>query len=135
VIPLPLKRDRRRNETRDLTHPTVVALNKIPGVWASRNNNGHAVTRNGFPITYGLGVGSADVVGCRAVLLYKSATAFTPGGSVMVCLFFALEVKWEGKKSSPAQLAWQNRLRSLGATVAVVHSVEEAVGVVEAMIF
>ena len=130
MIPLPLRKAKRRNETADLVRPIVVALNKLPGVWASRNNNGHAVTRNGCAISYGLGMGSADVVGVRRVGVYGVGE-----GSVSCALFFALEVKWPGKYSSVTQRAWQERLRSLGATVAVVHSVEEAIGVVEAMVF
>lgn len=107
---LPAKPTRRRNESAELTRPIVAALNAIPGIWASRNLTGSGFARAGHPITYGLGIGSADIVGCVA-----------PVGRM-----FALEVKWPGKKPSKEQDAWRDRVAKLGVRVAVVHSVGQA---------
>jgi hypothetical protein len=115
---LPARPKKRRNETSDLTRPIVAALNAIPGVWASRNNVGHATTENGWPVTYGLGTGSADVVGVVA-----------PYGRA-----FFLEVKWPGKGPSDEQRAFLSRLERLGASSHVVHSIDEATAIVRGML-
>ncbi len=118
----PKKQSKRRNETRELTKPIEAALNALPGVWAARNTVGSGYHRNGDPVVWGLGTGSADIIGC---VEYQEAF-----GSTM-SLFFALEVKWPGKKPSASQNQWADALRKKGAFVAVVHSVEEAVQAVE----
>ena len=65
-------------------------------------------------ITYGLGVGSADLL----VLVHGRA-----------CW---LEVKTPGGQPTPAQTAFLERMRTHGCGAAVVRSVEEAVAAVEA---
>ena len=116
---------RRRSEVRDLQQPIEVALNRLPGVWAAINRNGSGFYRNGDPCTFGLGVGSPDIVGgvsCRPVDV-------TP----TVARLFWLEVKWPGIAPDPHQRQWMalHRARVPGVFVATVHSVEEAVAAVE----
>ena len=110
-------RPKRNNETRSLTRPIVEALNALPGVWASRNLTGDGFARAGHPIKFGLGNGSADIVGCAG-----------PSGRM-----FALEVKRRGKKQTSEQRAWAERMRRLGAAVYVVHSIDEAIAAVSRM--
>ena len=109
----PRAKSLRRNETSELTHPIVAALNALPGVWASRNTNGVGFHRNGDPATWGLGTGSFDVIGC------------------VDGLFFALEVKWEGKYPTPVQRRWRAGVARSGMYCAVVHSVDRAIAAVE----
>lgn len=109
AVPRRTTKPQRRNETRDLTKPIEAALNAIPGVWASRNTVGIGYHRNGDPATWGLGTGSADIIGCA------------------MGYFFALEVKWPGESPTPQQRSWLRVMsEEKGALVAVVHSVEEA---------
>lgn len=120
------KATKKRNETAELTRPIEAALNHLPGVWCARNTVGNGYHRNGDPATWGLGTGSADVVGCVSMTVH--AIYCGP-----VARFFALEVKWPGKKLNPAQVGWHTAIRTRvpGVFIAVVHSVEEAVAAVE----
>jgi hypothetical protein len=114
---LPRPAPPRRNETRDITHPCRVALNKLPGVRVFRNNVGSIPLPTGGRIAYGLAVGSADLVGWVNV-------------KVAFARFFALETKQRGKKQTPSQLAWANTVRSMGGFACVVTSVDEALSAV-----
>ena len=116
---LPAKPPRRRNETRDLTHPIRSALNRLPGVQVWRNNTGCVDLATGGKIVYGLGSGSADLVGLVA------------SHGLRLGRFFALEVKWPGKRPTKEQLAWSNVVRGMGGFAAVVTSVDEAIAAVE----
>jgi hypothetical protein len=77
-----------------------------------RNNVGRLQDIRGRWITYGLGVGSPDLVGI-----------LRPSGRMI-----AFEVKLPGKSPTPEQLAWHRAAAAAGALVVVVHSVEEALG-------
>jgi hypothetical protein len=88
------------------------ALGLIPGLVLFRNNVGTCTQfdEKGKPrvIVYGLGDGSADLIGC-----YNGK-------------FIALEVKTPGKHSRPNQVQWANMIRYNGGHVAEVSSVEQA---------
>lgn len=75
-----------------------------------RNNTGKLQDRNGRWITFGLGVGSADIIG----LLKGSGR------------FLGFEVKLPGKKLTSEQEAWHRVVNASGGFAVVVHSVEEA---------
>lgn len=75
-----------------------------------RNNTGKLQDRTGRWITYGLGVGSADIIGILK-------------GSGRFC---AWEVKLEGRKMTPEQVAWHAVVNKAGGLAVVVRSVEEA---------
>ena len=92
-----------------------MALAGVDGVRVWRNNTGVGAAQGGFSVRYGLGVGSADLVGLIA-----------PSGR-----FFALEVKGPKGKCSPDQVAWLAFVRSMGGYAAVVRSVPEALAAVE----
>ena len=104
----------RRNETAELTHPIVAALNALPGVWCARNSIGFGHHANGDYVTWGLGTGSSDIFGC------------------VDGMCFALEVKWDGRYRTKVQRQWQDAVASRsGMYCSVVHSLEEAVSAVE----
>ncbi len=74
-----------------------------------RNNTGQA-TFGRARVRYGLGVGSADLIG-----------VLRPSGRA-----FAIEVKTSTGRMSPEQAAWHRAWTSAGGFVACVRSVEEA---------
>lgn len=80
-----------------------------------RNNTGKLADRNGRWITYGLGVGGADLVG-----LVKGSGRF-----------FAIEVKAEHGELSPEQKAWLDVVERFGGVAGVARSVDEAMSILE----
>ena len=105
---LPPKPPRRANEARDLTRPIEAALNRIPGVRVARNNTGVLRDARGIPVRFGLGTGSADLVG------------------IVTGRPFCLEVKGPRGRSTDDQVRWGKAVRALGGFYAVVHSIDEA---------
>lgn len=75
-----------------------------------RNNTGKLEDRRGRWVTYGIGVGGADLVG-----IYK------PTGR-----FVAWEVKPDRGKLTPEQKAWHYAVTNAGGAVFVARSVDEA---------
>jgi hypothetical protein len=119
----------RRNETREILVPVRARLNSILGVRVARNNVGVLEWAPGKKLRYGLGHGSADLVGIVTVSVW-----FVAGAIWTVSTFgraFALEVKRPGVKPKPEQVAWLAAFRRLGGFAAVVHSVEEGIAAVE----
>ena len=85
------------------------AIAYLPGVLVWRNNTGKLQDRNGRWVTFGIGVGSADLIG------------------LVDGRFFALEVKLPGQEPTKEQTAWHEVVRAHGGFVRVVRGVEEAV--------
>ena len=105
----------RRSETTEILRPIVEALNSRDDVRVWRNNSGVLKDHRDIPIRYGLGIGSADLVGI-----------VSPSGRA-ICL----EVKRRGRGLTVDQNRWGRAVRRFGAFYAVVRSVEEAVAAVE----
>lgn len=95
------------------------ALVKEPGVLLWRNNTGRLQDARGRWITYGLGVGGADLVGM--VQIWPS-----PSSVCQIGIFFALEVKRPKEKPTAEQIAWSNAVRGHCGFCATVTSVDEA---------
>lgn len=89
------------------------ARNAVTRVW--RNNVGKLKDARGTWVAYGLGVGSADLVGIVA-----------PSGRL-----FAIEVKTPEGKTTPEQDAWLATIRRFGGVAGVARSVEEAMAIVD----
>ena len=96
---------------REIQHAIRLALGDEPDLVLFRNTVGAALVQGGGRITYGLCAGSADLVGVLG-----------PSGR-----WFCLEVKQPGKHSTPEQRRWADLMRSKGAFVAEVSSVDEAI--------
>jgi hypothetical protein len=126
---LPARKPKRRNETRDLVKPIMAALNVLPGVRVWRNNVGQLEWAPGQRLSYGLAIGSADLVGMVRVRTCCEGCCI--GSALYRACFFSLEVKWPGKKPTDDQDRWADVVRELGGFCAVVHSVEEARAAVE----
>lgn len=80
-----------------------------------RNNVGKLKDARGVWVTYGLGVGSCDLVGIVA-----------PSGRL-----FAVEVKTEDGKTTPEQEAWIAMINRFGGVAGVARSVDEALAIVD----
>jgi hypothetical protein len=94
---------------RDVVH----AIRQAVGAVCWLHVNAVGVTRTAPVIRYGLGTGSADLIGC------------------LDGRFFALEVKRPGQHSRPEQVQWAEMIRRNGGFVAEVHSAEEAMQAVD----
>lgn len=79
----------------------------IDGVWW-RNNTGVAVARTGHTIRYGLGNGSADLVG-----LFRGR-------------FVSVEIKTPTGRQSPEQRQWQQLVEHKQGVYAIVRSEDDA---------
>ena len=88
-------------------HDAVVASG-LAVLW--RNNCGVATWQNGARTRYGLGLGSADLVG-----------VLRPSGRAV-----AIEVKSPVGKATPAQLAWRRAWEGAGGLYILARSVEDA---------
>jgi hypothetical protein len=98
------RRPSRRNDEGDGMKESAIqarilnVLRRLPDlVWVERNNSGKLPDRNGRPVTYGLGIGSADV-----------ALSVAPLG-----LSLWEEVKQPKKDQTEEQLAWAARQRAI----------------------
>ena len=104
------------------------AVNALPGVRLWRNNSGvgRGLSNPGV-VTYGLGEGSADLVGvCRV----EEASGYG-SGPMVTGRFFAIEVKTKTGRVSAEQAAWARCVRELGGFCATVRSVDDALAAVE----
>jgi hypothetical protein len=90
------------------------ALGELPDLMLQRNSVGNVETIDGRRMGFGLGKGSADLVGCLA-----------PSGR-----FFALEVKTATGRVRPEQRVWLEVVRRFGGFATVVRSVDDALAAV-----
>lgn len=119
---LPPKPARKVRET-DLVIAIRADLNKLEGVRLWRNNTGKLLDAYGRMVTYGLAIGSADLVGIVSV---EQTDPIEQIGVSPLGRFFALEVKSARGASTAEQETWGAVVRSFGGYYAVVRSVAEA---------
>lgn len=87
-------------------------------VW--RNSVGGAELKDGSWITYGLGKGSADLIGIHRCIITPEMVGTTIGR------FFAAEIKTPIGRLSKEQKAWIAAVKSFGGVAEVCRSEEEA---------
>ncbi len=92
-----------------------------PTVKMFRNNVGALTTKDGRLVTFGLCVGSSDLIGFTS----KTITADMVGKQVAI--FTALEIKTPTGKVSPAQTKFVDMVNKHGGIGAIVRSVDDAV--------
>jgi hypothetical protein len=119
-IALPARKPRMPTET-DLVGRIRKAVCAQPGAFVTRNNVG----RFGA-VQFGLGEGSADLVGCVTIRVMGWAVART----------FALEIKLPGReRANPERIAkqraWLDALIKRGGYGEMVSSVDEALAAVK----
>lgn len=81
-----------------------------------RNNTGRLQNNRDQWVTYGLGIGSSDLIAIREGI------------------FCAIEVKLPGKKASKEQMWFIKTIRNMGGRAGVAHSVDEAVQILNGSI-
>lgn len=104
----------------ELQNQIRLAISK-PTVKMFRNNTGALTTKDGRLVTFGLCVGSSDLIG------FKSVTITPDMVGQNVAIFTALEVKTPTGKVSPAQTKFIDLVNKHGGIGAIVRSVDEAV--------
>jgi hypothetical protein len=124
MIALP-RRPKKIKET-PLVKAIETALNRMPGVWAMRNNVGSLEDKHGRWVTFGLGTGSPDIVG---------AITLSPVGALPVAVAFGLEVKTPHARNAhpevqAGQRAWRGLAERRGMQCAKVTSEAEALDAV-----
>lgn len=97
------------------------AVNMQRDARVRRNNTGRLQDRKGRWVTFGLGIGSPDLIGEVTI----------QWGSRAVARAFHLEVKLPGEAPTVDQLAWHDEARRRGVFVAVVRSVDEAMRAID----
>lgn len=100
-------------EENEVQKDILGALNAMPETWAHRNNTG----RRGN-VSYGLGVGSSDIIG------YTSVTITPEMVGTKVAVFTAVEVKKLGGKPTLEQLEFNNAISVAGGIAFVADSME-----------
>jgi len=100
-----------------------------------RNNTGKLQDARGRWVTFGLGVGSPDLIGILRACRGKCTTPVMDLAVGRSCdhagRFLAVEVKLPGKHPEVAQACWHKAARESGALVIVAHSVAEALAGLE----
>jgi hypothetical protein len=86
---------------------------------AYRQPDGSVVIRKPYRVTYGLAVGSGDLIGFRSVTVTPEMVG------QRVAVFTSLEVKDKRGRKSYEQAAWLHMCRNFGAIAGVVRSEEE----------
>ncbi len=99
----------KQNETA-LVKACLQYLNMVAGALARRNNTGKLIDRTGRPVTFGLGVGSSDIIGCL------------PGGR-----YLAVECKIGKNKLTLNQKLFLESVKAAGGLALCVWSLPELV--------
>ena len=92
-----------------------LAIGSLPDVRIWRNNTGRLTDKRGIPVSFGLAVGSADLVGLLA-----------PHGRLL-----SLEVKTAKGKTTQAQDDWADIVRQFGGFACTVRSTQDALEAIE----
>lgn len=93
-----------------------------PAARMFRNNTGRLIDpRSGRPVSFGLAVGSPDLVGWRPVTITKEMVGQT------IAQFVGLEVKTSTGRLRPDQEAFLSVLAAAGGLASVVRSPDDAV--------
>lgn len=100
---------------RDIQTRIRNALGQCADLCLWRNNTGMLVNQRGQRVSFGLSVGSADLIGI-----------LSPIGR-----FVALEIKQPGKHQTKQQEQWLALVRTMGGFAAVVTSETEALDAIE----
>lgn len=92
-------------------------VNRLPWARLWRNNTGELEDKRGRWVSYGLGIGSPDLVG---IVRRK-------GG---IGVFVGIEVKRGARKPSVNQVEWLKMIDAFGGVSASVNSVDEALEII-----
>jgi VRR-NUC domain len=93
-----------------------------------RTEAGFTVLKNARRASFGLCVGSSDVIGFRQVVITPDMVGKT------VAAFIAIEVKAAGGRSSSEQRAFIQVVRQAGGLAGIARSVDEARAIVDRLV-
>jgi hypothetical protein len=102
-----------------------LALSRGP-VRLYRNNTGTLRDQHGRPVTFGLAVGSADLIGWRTVTVTPEMVG------TQVAVFLSIEVKTPTGRLRPEQRQWLEAVQAAGGIAGVARSVEDALRITTA---
>lgn len=98
-------------------------------LWRNAMGFAEVIDGNGLrKLHYGLGVGSADLLGILRVPVVDTRA---PHGIRAIGRFVGLEVKRPGEKLRPEQVTWAELVRGFGGFTTIVRSVDEAIAALE----
>ncbi len=80
---------------------------------------GDVIVRAARYITFGLTVGSHDMIGWRPLLITQEMVGTT------IAQFTSMEVKTENLKPTPEQIIWRDNVNQAGGHAKIVYSVDE----------
>lgn len=103
----------------------MLALGKIPSVKIFRNHTGKVQDVRGFWHSFGLCVGSADLVGWKTIEI----TPDMVGSKVAV--FLSVEIKNKSGRVKPEQVNWMERVKQAGGIAGIARDIEEAKKIVD----
>ena len=91
------------------------------GLQLFRNNTGKLKDVTGRWVTFGLAIGSGDLLGWRTVVVTPEMVG------KKLAIFTSVEVKGPGKKLTPAQENWMREVRRAGGIADVVYSPDDLI--------
>lgn len=106
------------------------ALAALPDVTIARNNVGVA-TMGRAKVRYGLGIGSADLIGSLTIEMYVPQGNTNAWMPIKIARALGVEVKRPGQKPDDDQKLWAEDRRRRGWIVGVVHNAAEAIELIE----
>lgn len=116
----------------DIQAAIRAALSKMPDVAIYRNNVGKLQDRFGATVAYGLGVGTADLIGSLTMSVRERVTdVHVDSVNRKFARSLAIEVKRPGERPTDDQRRWQDHVRAHGWLVGTCHSVDEAVALID----
>lgn len=137
TLKLPRRRlDRHRQSETELVHSIIRALHARDGVQVWRQNTGRLRDMNGRAVSFGLCVGSSDIIG---IVLTESVSLLTRDAPVLrdsvvnarIGRFFALEVKKHGERPTDVQEKFLEVVRKVGGFASWVTSIAEALAALD----
>ena len=129
---IPLRKRKRPARPREVPIMLEIlqALAHEPGVNAWRNNTGALHDGRGRLVTFGLAMGSADIVGIVECVVAPHDNGLLIPTWCRLGRFVGLEVKRPGKRATDDQERWLETIRRGGGFACVVTSVEEALAAI-----
>lgn len=97
-----------------------LGLSRTPEVRIFRNQTGALKDAQGRLVTFGLCKGSSDLIG------WKSVTITPDMVGQRVAIFLAVEVKAPGRKPTPEQTNFLDRVKSDGGLAGIARSIADA---------
>jgi hypothetical protein len=107
------------NET-SILQEIRLGLSRAPEVRVFRNQTGALQDADGRLVTFGLCKGSSDLIGWKSIVITPEMIG------QRVAVFTAVEVKAPGRKATPEQTNFLERVKEHGGLAGIARSVQDA---------